>query len=169
MSGRIMADLLLALDSSTRVIGWALLDLSDLDRPLAYGVETFGGDLHERLHQAGRWLDRMLGELTGNVTILAIEGQVVAKNAATTAKLAQHAGALKYVAMAHGLDVIEIAQGQRKTVLGLPLTLDSKSSKIQVTALVNARFGLALTADEHDIADALAIGLAAVRLIGWER
>ena len=162
-----MANLLLALDSATRVTGWALLDLDNLDAPLAYGVETFMGDLHTRLHQAGRWLDRMLGELTGNVTILAIEGQVVAKNAATTAKLAQHAGALKYVAMAHGLEVVEIAQGQRKTVLGLPLTLDSKSSKIQVTALVNARFGLALTADEHDIADALAVGLAAVAKMGW--
>ena len=166
-----MADLLLALDSSTRVIGWALLDLSDLDKPLAYGVETFGGDLHERLRQAGRWLDDLLvGEILcrwGMVTTLAIEGQVVAKNAATTAKLAQHAGALKFVAMARGLDIIEIAQGQRKTVLGLPLTLDSKSSKIQVTALVNARFGLALTADEHDIADALAIGLASVAKRGW--
>ena len=161
-----MANLLLALDSSTRVIGWALLALSDLDKPLAYGVETFGGDLHERLRQAGTWLDYLLAG-TFDVTTLAIEGQVVAKNAATTAKLAQVAGALKYVAMAHGLDIIEIAQGQRKTVLGLPLTLDSKSSKIQVTALVNARFGLALTADEHDAADALAVGLAAVAKRGW--
>ena len=162
-----MADLLLALDSSTRVIGWALLDLSDLDKPLAYGVETFGGDLHERLHQAGRWLDRMLGELTGNVTILAIEGQVVAKNAATTAKLAQHAGALKYVAMAHGLDIIEIAPGQRLTALGLPWMMARDAAKAQVLALVNARFGLALTADEHDAADALAVGLAAVAKMGW--
>ena len=157
---------MLALDSATRATGWALLDLGDLDAPLAYGVETFRGDLHERLRQAGTWLDYLLAG-TFDVTTLAIEGQVVAKNAATTAKLAQVAGALKYVAMAHGLDVIEIAQGQRKTVLGLPLTLDSKSSKIQVTALVNARFGLALTADEHDIADALAVGLAAVAKMGW--
>ena len=166
LSGCIMADLLLALDSSTRVIGWALLDLSGLDKPLAYGVETFRGDLHERLRQAGTWLDYLLAG-TFDVTTLAIEGQVVAKNAATTAKLAQHAGALKFVAMARGLDIIEIAPGQRLTALGLPWMMGRDAAKAQVLARVNARFGLALTADEHDAADALAVGLAAVAKRGW--
>ena len=161
--------IMLALDSSTKSTGWAVLRLNNLDKPLDYGVRIFKGDLHERLHKAGAWLDGKIQDYNwwGGVDVLAIEGQVVAKNAATTAKLAQVAGALKFVAMNHGLDVIEIAQGQRKTVLDLPLTLDSESSKIQVTALVNARFGLELTAAEHDAADALAIGLAAVAKRGW--
>jgi len=164
-----MANLLLALDSSTRATGWAVFRLDNLDKPLAYGVKKFNGDLHERLYQSGAWLDGKIQDYRwwGSMAILAIEGQVVAKNKRTPIMLAQVAGALKYVAMAHGLDIIEIAQGQRKTVLGLPLTLDSKSSKIQVTALVNARFGLELGADEHDAADALAVGLAAVNLMGW--
>ena len=108
-----MADLLLALDSSTRVIGWAVFRLDNLDKPLAYGVKKFNGDLHERLYQSGAWLDGKIQDYGwwGSMAVLAIEGQVVAKNAATTAKLAQHAGALKYVAMSHGLDIIEIAPG----------------------------------------------------------
>ena len=161
-----MPNLLLALDSSTRVTGWALLDLDNLDAPLAYGVETFGGDLHERLRLAGVWLDGRLGYWS-SVTTLAIEGQVVAKNAATTAKLAQVAGALKFVAMSHGLEVVEVAPGQRLTALGLPWMMKRAAAKAQVLALVNARFGLELTAAEHDAADALAIGLAAVAKRGW--
>ena len=158
--------MMLALDSATRATGWALLDLGDLDHALAHGIETFGGDLHGRLLLAGHWLDGLLDEWP-DVTVMAIEGQVLAHNAATTAKLAQHAGALKFVAMSHGLEIIEVAPGLRKTVLGLPMAMESKAAKAQVLALVNARFGLALTADEHDIADALAIGLAAVAKRGW--
>jgi Holliday junction resolvasome RuvABC endonuclease subunit len=162
-----MPNLLLALDSSTRVIGWALLDLDNLDAPLAYGVHEFRGNLHERLYYSGVWLDTLLRTEFPSVTILAIEGQVFAKNAATTAKLAQVAGALKFVALSHGLDVIEVAPGQRCTALGLPWMMARDAAKAQVLALVNARFGLALGADEHDIADALAIGLAAVNMRGW--
>ena len=164
-----MADLLLALDSSTRVIGWAVFRLDNLDKPLAYGVKKFNGDLHERLYQSGAWLDGKIQDYGwwGSMAVLAIEGQVVAKNAATTTKLAQHAGALKYVAMSHGLDIIEIAPGQRLTALGLPWMMARDAAKAQVLALVNARFGLELGADEHDAADALAVGLAAVAKRGW--
>ena len=140
-----MANLLLALDSSTRVTGWALLDLDNLDKPLAYGFQVFKGDIHTRLHQAGTWLDALLTDCQGwkgDIAIMAIEGQVVAKNAATTAKLAQVAGALKYVAMSHGLEVIEVAPGQRLTALGLSWMMSRAAAKAQVLALVNARFGL---------------------------
>ena len=101
--------------------------------------------------------------------ILAVEMPVVYKNAATTIKLAQLLGAIRWAAH-HWVDrTIEIQPGQRLTALGLPLRVKRNAAKELVVHTVNALYKCKFTLNDHDIADAVAVGHAALLELRRER
>ena len=103
------------------------------------------------------------------VEAIAFEMPVVYRNAYTASVLAQLVGALRYVAFAWTEDTYEINPGKRLAALGLSPRMRRGEAKRAVLMLVNARFGLKLKPKDHDIADAIAVGLAAMKEMTEQR
>ena len=154
---------LLALDPSTSCIGWALFVGEELDTFDSYQPQ--GKTFDRLIANACDWLDNLGWRLMPK--IIAFELPIVARNIKTTITLAQLAGALRFIAFSEITNyvgtVVEVYPGSRLAALGLPIRLKRAEAKRRVVALVNARFGLNLTQKQHDIADAIAVGLAAMR------
>ena len=162
--------MILALDPSLSCIGWAVLTL-DGERIVEYGKHRPRGDtLDEKLTDAHFWLrwmldaDSAISPIYGEqITAYAFEMPIVYRNPATTIKLAQLVGALRVAAFPWVQRTIEINPGARLSALGLPVNLKRAVAKERIIANVNATYGLELKPKEHDIADSIAIGVAASR------
>jgi len=155
---------ILALDPSLSCIGWALMEYAPdwrRDWVTSYGVvQPCGDTLDDKLAEIGGHAERLLRG--SNPDILAVEMPVVYRNPATTVKLAQALGVIRWAAH-HWTDrTIEIMPGGRLTALGLPMRMKRKDAKEMVRTLVNQVYKLELTAEQHDIADAIAVGHAAI-------
>jgi len=155
-------DRLLALDPSTKVIGWAQFDGDDLVDCGAYHVR--GDNLDDKMADAAIWIDHHMGA----AYILALEMPVMWRNVKTTVRLAQMVGALRLAAFPYARAVVEIMPGSRLLALGLRINMKRAEAKKQVVRLVNAMFSLELTAKDHDAADAVAVGLAALKKMKLE-
>jgi len=165
---------ILALDPSLSCVGWALMEFDpELVRDWVNSHGNFrpeGDDLDAKLANAADTLGRML--MASPVDILAIELPVVYRNPATTIKLGQLVGALRYVAYQTTDRTIEIQPGGRLTALGLPCRMKRKTAKELVVSMINTRYKLELEAADHDVADAVAVGHAAIlklRQEAWGR
>jgi Holliday junction resolvasome RuvABC endonuclease subunit len=157
---------LLALDASTTMLGWALLDLEKRhpDDLLEYGRYPLRGHLWDRLDYGQEWARRTIDP--ARVGLVAIETPVVYRNAKSTIRQAYMVGVLGLLAHTQGLEVVEIRPDERLTALGLPARL--RDPKGQVTRNVNGIYSLSLGPKDHDIADAIAIGWAARRRLMLE-
>ena len=158
--------LLLAVDPGLDTTGWAVMALTG--EPLAFGRWRVRGATPEEI---GRGLaDELLVEIARHrPTVLAVEMQFVdfrAKGRAREGraeamlKLAALRGALCLAATWHGLRIVTVNPQQAKAALAF-----AGCDKAAMVAHANARWGLSLTDGEADVADALGIGLAAVRLL----
>lgn len=155
---------ILALDPSLSCVGWALMEYS-LELRQAW-VSSSG-----KFEPCGKTLDDKLADAAGraerimhgcNPDILAIELPVVYRNHATTIKLAQLVGAIRWAAH-HWTDrTIEIQPGGRLTALGLPMKMKRDIAKELVRNTVNALYKLDIEPDDHDISDAVAVAHAAM-------
>ena len=159
--------MILALDPSLSCIGWAVLE-PDASRVVEYGTyKPQGKTLDEKLNTAFVWmLFRLERDFHEIVSVIAFEMPVVHRNTATTIKLAQLVGVLRTAAFRWISETIEINPGGRLATLGLPVAMKRPMAKQAVLANVNGRYGLKLKAREHDIADAIAVGIAASKRIG---
>lgn len=152
---------ILALDPSTVCIAHALLD-TEIDHILDYGAFHPGKrDIDDILASAYWWLFDLIRHHPDTPTILAIELPVYHKNVKTLRTLAQLTGALRVATYSWMDETIEVLPAERKTALGLPANMKAKPAKTHILRIVNAMFDLDLTADQHDIADAVAVAVAA--------
>lgn len=172
--------MILALDPSTTCIGWAVmpLDAATVTEYGAYGPK--GDDLDHKLIDAHRWLRWMFDQYKEfaphttpgeAITVYAFEMPIVYRNPATTIKLAQLVGVLRVAAFDDVERTIEINPGGRLAALGLPVNLKRAVAKEKVLDTVNMMFSLELKRKDDDIADAIAIGVAAsgkLRMEAWE-
>ena len=158
--------MILSLDPSTTCIGWAVMSL-DASIVVKYGTHRPKGDtLDKKLADAYRWMLRMVEHWHYTMrrdggAHYAFEMPIVYRNPATTIKLAQMVGVLRVAAFEWVEQTIEINPGGRLSALGLPVNLKRAVAKERVIANVNGLYGLELKPKEHDVADAIAVGLAA--------
>lgn len=154
--------MILALDPSTVCIGWALMD--------AEHVYEHGVFRPKDLADIGYWaFDLMSSTMeTSNIEVVALEMPVLHsshQNVMTVIRLAQVTGVL--ISVAQRLDVrsiVEVQPHERLTALGLPLRMKRAAAKEAVAAVVRGRYGIELAAGDE--ADAIAVGLAALRKMG---
>lgn len=168
--------IVLALDASTKAIGWALFDLGKRhpEDLLKYGLERFTGNIWERLNKAADWLlGWMIEPEFWNGGIVAIETPVVYKSAGSAIKQAYMVGVLgaigqrKMKGTRMKREVMELRPDERLTALGLPPKC--RNPKPWVVQYVNQIYGLELDLKtDHDIADAIALGWAARRRLMQE-
>ena len=161
-----MVTRLLSLDPSLTRIGFCVLDL-EADVITRFGTYKPRGQLDKKLSTAFFWLMLQFDELPP-VEVCAIETPVMARNAATTIKLGYLGGALRLAAWAHTDRTISVLPQERLTALGLPARMKRADAKANVLRLVNARYNLELKAKDHDVADAIAVALAAARVLKLE-
>ena len=167
---------ILAMDPSLSCIGWALMEtgedeLRHLEWVSSWGkAEPTGTTFDDKLASAGAIAERVLRGASAD--ILAVEMPVVYRNPQTTIKLAQVVGVVRWAAH-HWVDrVIEIQPGGRLAALGLPVRLKRPIAKELVINVVNNLYKRTFTMEDHDIADAVAVGhaaLAELRKEQWGR
>jgi len=150
---------LLALDPSTTAIGWALFDV-ETDALLTSGVwrPPRKAEFDERCAAACLWLYKRLS----GVDAFAYEIPVVRHNPRTTVMLAEFSGALRSLAWVYVKRIIRVLPAERLTAFGLPWNVKRAEAKRLIVQYVNLRYGLGLTEKEHDVADAVAVGVAAM-------
>ena len=159
-------DTILAIDPSLSCIGWAVMGA---DTVYDYGILVpYGNEFDARLNSAYCWADSM-GRERGihQELVTAIEIPVYYKNAKTLRDLAQLCGALR-VGLSWHCRTIDVLPTERLSALGLPIRLRRNEAKARVLSLVNAMFELELTTKDHDIADAIAVGVAAQKKLKLE-
>ena len=155
---------IIGLDPSLVCIGWALLE-RDMDLRLEWvsswgTIRPEGETLDEKLHDAADKVGRLFDG--GGADVLAMELPVVYRNPATTIKLGQLLGVIRYVAYRWTERTIEVMPGGRLSALGLPINLKRPVAKELVRNTVNALYKLHLEPQDHDIADAVAVAHAAL-------
>ena len=158
--------IILGLDPSTKAVGWALLEAEN-DTLLNLGViraEHLDKFCGETLLYFGSYLINQIfvNPTLDRLDVVACERPIQYKNADTTYKLGQVFGMIHFLALQWTDTFLDIVPSERLTWLGLPGNLPRKMAKEQVTRLVNLRYSLDLTPEDHDAADALAVALA-----GW--
>lgn len=158
---------ILGLDPALSVIGWCVLD-TEADRVLYHGAYTCYSchkELDAKLYAYHRWLMGLLDKHPAEV--MAIETPVMARNPATTIKLAYLGGVLRLAAWVHTDRTIPILPQERLTALGLPARMKRKTSKAAVLRIVNQLYpGLDITSDDE--ADAIAVAVAAAKKLRIE-
>ncbi|KIG12928.1 Crossover junction endodeoxyribonuclease RuvC [Enhygromyxa salina] len=151
---------LLGVDPGTRVVGYAIIDVPAPGRfeYIECGVLRVRArdDLHARLLELGTGLREVITEF--RPAALAIERAFHGLNAASALKLAEARGALKLVALEHGLPVSEYAPARiKRAVVG-----NGRATKAEVQARVRLLCRLS-NMPESDAADALAIAICHVQ------
>jgi crossover junction endodeoxyribonuclease RuvC len=151
---------MLGVDPGTRVVGYAIVDVPAPGRfeYVECGVLRVraSDDLGARLLELGTALREIIGEF--RPTGLAIERAFHGLNAASALKLAEARGALKLVALEHGLLVSEYAPARiKRAVVG-----HGRATKAEVQARVRILCRLG-NMPESDAADALAIAICHVQ------
>ena len=154
---------LIALDPSLSCIGFCVFDTST-DTITRHGsYKPTGPDLDAKLSNAHHWLRALLLELSP-LNAFAIETPIMSRNAATTIKLAYLGGVLRLAAWPYVDRIIPILPQTRLSALALPVRMKRQSAKTAVLRIVNQLYPeLNLGPKDHDIADSVAIALAAVR------
>jgi len=160
---------LLALDASYECIGWALFETDAHQEWLSSwgSIRPSGTCLDDLRADASTKIAGLIE--AGGADTLAIEMPVMAKNAATTIKLAQLVGAIRLTAWLYVGEIIEIQPGSRLAALDIPIKTRRKVAKMLVVNTINALYKLELTDSQHDIADAIAVGHAALAEMRQER
>ena len=162
---------ILALDPSYICIGYARLTLRRTPDLTDYGAyKPRGKTQDEKLADACQWLADLFAGLQADlreVDVFAYERAVFVRGRSprTPLLLAELAGTLRLTALAYVDRVIALQPGARRVALGLPMIPRKGEGKALVLANVNGQFGLSLGPKEHDVADAVAVALAAVRVI----
>jgi crossover junction endodeoxyribonuclease RuvC len=151
---------ILGVDPGTRVVGYAILDVPAPGRfeYIECGVLRVraADDLGARLLGLGVALREVIGEFAP--TGLAIERAFHGLNAASALTLAEARGALKLIALEHGLSVSEYAPAMiKRAVVGR-----GRATKAEVQARVRLLCRLG-NVPEADAADALAIAICHVQ------
>ena len=141
--------MILALDPSTKVIGWAIID--DGHR-IGSGIHELPEDLDHACQEAYEWLAYAFYP---GFTDIAIEIPVYHRNVRTLRELAYINGALR-AAVAGRCKIISVNPSSRLKAMGIGKVDDKKAAMIEA---VNKRFKIAVESDDE--ADALAIGMAA--------
>ena len=150
----------LGVDPGTRVVGYALLDVPAPGRfeYVECGVLRVRArdELGERLVEIAAGLRELIGEFEPGV--FAIERAYHGLNAASALTLAEARGALKLIALEHGLAVSEYAPAMgKRAVVGR-----GRATKAEVQARVRLLCRLG-SVPEADAADALAIAICHVQ------
>jgi len=153
---------ILAIDPSTRCIGWCVLD-TRADAIRDYGAFKPRQDvgLDDKLKECHEWLAELMAESRRGYDVFAFELPVYHRNVKTLRTLAQFAGVLRLAARPWAEQTIEILPAERRLALGVPIAMSGARAKAHIRRLVNAIYGLELKADQHDIADAIAVAVAA--------
>jgi crossover junction endodeoxyribonuclease RuvC len=151
---------ILGVDPGTRVVGYAVIDVTAPGRfdYVECGVLKVraADDLSARLLELGGALREVIAEF--GPAGLAIERAFHGLNAASALKLAEARGALKLIALEHGLSVSEYAPAMiKRAVVGR-----GRATKAEVQARVRLLCRLG-SAPEADAADALAIAICHVQ------
>lgn len=151
---------ILGVDPGTRVVGYAILDVPAPGRfeYVECGVVKVraADDLSARLLELGGSLREIITEF--RPANLAIERAFHGLNAASALKLAEARGALKLIALEHGLSVSEYAPAMiKRAVVGR-----GRATKAEVQARVRLLCRLG-SIPEADAADALAIAICHVQ------
>jgi hypothetical protein len=174
---------ILALDPANTT-GWAVLDMLDREAD-EQPVVTDGGEesvvasgifkprgriTARRLVSAFAWCGEMIR--AHDVGVLALEVPYLAtyfdrhgrkhQNVKAFRQQCQLGGAYLLAAGGLEVEVMEVIPAQRLTALGLPGNLPRVAAKAQTLLCVNAIYDLALT--DHNVADAVAVGVAAARM-----
>lgn len=158
---------ILSLDPSLSAIGFCILDI-DADAIIHHGVfKPSGSDLDSKLASAFEWLKTLFDELPP-IDIFAIEIGIYAKNVDTLRKLSYLTGVLRLAAWTYNARIIPILPQARRIAVGIPIRMKSKPAKQAIIGIVNARFGLELKPAQHDVADAIAVALAAAKKLKLE-
>jgi Holliday junction resolvasome RuvABC endonuclease subunit len=157
--------MILALDPSSKVIGWAVLD-----KTIFWSggtVELGGTDISERCYEAFYWLDDFLGYYsTITFDAVAIEVPVLHfKNVKTLRTLAYVNGALRAAIIGNELKVVDVMPGKRLTAFGLRANTRRDEAKEKLQELVIERYGNQPEFRDNDIVDAVAVGVAALEMI----
>ncbi|MFO7566089.1 MAG: crossover junction endodeoxyribonuclease RuvC [Enhygromyxa sp.] len=151
---------ILGVDPGTRVVGYAILDVPAPGRfeYVECGVLKVraSDDLGARLLELGGGLREIISEF--RPAGLAIERAFHGLNAASALKLAEARGALKLIALEHGLSVAEYAPAMiKRAVVGR-----GRATKAEVQARVRLLCRLG-NVPQSDAADALAIAICHVQ------
>lgn len=151
---------ILGVDPGTRVVGYAIVDVTAPGRfdYVECGVLRVraSDDLSARLLELGGALREVIAEF--GPAGLAIERAFHGLNAASALKLAEARGALKLIALEHGLAISEYAPAMiKRAVVGR-----GRATKAEVQARVRLLCRLG-SAPEPDAADALAIAICHVQ------
>jgi crossover junction endodeoxyribonuclease RuvC len=151
---------ILGVDPGTRVVGYAIVDVPAPGRfdYVECGVLKVraADELSARLLELGGALREVIAEFSP--AGLAIERAFHGLNAASALKLAEARGALKLIALEHGLTVAEYAPAMiKRAVVGR-----GRATKAEVQARVRLLCRLG-SAPEADAADALAIAICHVQ------
>lgn len=159
--------MIVALDPSTKVIGWALMDDEQV---YDYGAIQIEGDgLDEKLDDLRCKVADLMVSLFGyqddSLELCGIEMPVLHRrhskqNVHTLKVLAQVVGAIRCTIYPWAYEVLEIIPSQRLLALGLPARMKRADAKAAVLRNVNQIYGLELSSKEHDTADAIAVGRA---------
>jgi Holliday junction resolvasome RuvABC endonuclease subunit len=149
--------LILALDPSTRLIGWAVLLDGHYE---GSGIHVLPEDLNDACAEAYEWL--RFAHYPG-FKVIALEIPVLHfGNVTTLRSLAYINGALR-AAVAGRAKVVDVNPSKRLKAMGIGKVDDKKAAIVDA---VNKRFKLSVAS--HDEADAIAIGLAAQEILDAE-
>ena len=159
---------LLALDPSTVCIGYACFDTHSDPDLVDFGTfKPEGDDFSAKLVDVQVWL--MLKLKWYGTDIMAFEAPVLHMNVQTLKQLAYFDGALWAIAAQHEVRVMEVMPGQRLSYFGWPIKTKRKTAKTVILGKVHLVYPhLNLQSKDHDIADAVAIGLAALKMLKQE-
>lgn len=156
-------DILLALDQSTKISGYAFFEDGKLKN---YGHLSFSGDYVIRIHHLKNWLLQVINDNKDNNLKIIIEDiQLQSKeesefqNALTFKRLAQVQGVLLETFVENGIsyDIISPATWRKNCNIK---SRKRENQKKEAQQLVNEKFNIDATEDE---ADAICIGLSVIQ------
>jgi Holliday junction resolvasome RuvABC endonuclease subunit len=166
---------ILALDPAA-ITGWAVLETPETDRrdERVVASDVFkpkGRTMAKRLVSAFEWCRGMISSHHADVLVIEIpylatyhdrQGRE-RHNVESFRQQCRLDGVYILAAGELEVEVVEVIPAQRLTALGLPGNLCREAAKAQTLLCVNAIYGLDL--DDHNAADAVAVGVAAARML----
>ena len=166
--------MILALDPSSKMVGWAVMELNTVHGCGAFKPEgdTFDQQLAHISESVEGIGNTYFGGKGSELPACAIEVPFYHpghRNVRTVKVLAQIVGAIRLTVFPWVTQVIEVLPANRLTALGLPGNMKRDPAKAAVRRNVNAIYGLELTGKQHDIADAIAVGREGILKLQTEK
>jgi crossover junction endodeoxyribonuclease RuvC len=149
----------LGIDPGTALMGYGVVELAgSRERALAYGALTTPSDMlpEKRLQALYRGVVELL--LAHKPDAVAVEELFFGRNVTTAIHVGQARGVVLLAAADNGVPVREFTPMQVK----MAVTGYGRAEKAQVQAMVRTLLGLKETPRPDDVADALAVGIAAL-------